>query len=113
MLLPGPGLLPMLPPDAPPKHVPFCEGTTPEEETPRVSRERRGARAPRTPREKGAESTPPSEEHPADEPTEFRLPARKISRRTDISCGLNSGQAIVKEGVERPVIKSRIYICTT
>ena len=65
----------MLLPMPHPKHVPFLEGPAPEEGTPRVSRELRGAWAPRTLREKGADSAPPPEEHPANEPAEFRLPA--------------------------------------
>ena len=70
----------------PSKHVPFWEDPAPEEGTPRVSRELRGARAPRTRRGKGADYALPPEEHPPDEPAEFRLPAPQISRRSEISC---------------------------
>ena len=71
VLVPAQLLLPM----PPPKHLPFVEGPAPEEGTPRVSRELAGARAPRTRGEKGADSAPPPEEHPSDEPAEFRLPS--------------------------------------
>ena len=71
VVLPARILLPM----PSPKHVPFWEGPTPEDGTPRVSRELRGARTPRARREKGADSGPPPEEHLPDEPAEFRLPA--------------------------------------
>ena len=63
-------LLPM----PPPQLYPFSQGPAPEEGTPRVSGEFRGARATRTHREKGADSDPPREEHAPDEPDEFRLP---------------------------------------
>ena len=59
----------------PPEHVPFWKGPAPEEGTPGVSRELGGARALRTRREKGADSSPSPEEHPPDELAEFRLPA--------------------------------------
>ena len=55
----------------PPKHVPFWEGPTPEERTPRVSRELRGARAPRTRSDQGVDSASQPEEPPLDKPTEF------------------------------------------
>ena len=58
-----------------PKHVPFWEDPAPEEGPPRVSRELRVARAPRTRPEKGEDSGPPPEEHPPDEPAELSLPA--------------------------------------
>ena len=67
----------------PPKHIPFWEGPAPEEGTPRVSRELRGARAPRTRRQNSPDSAPPHGEHPPDEPAEFRLPA--LSWRSDNS----------------------------
>ena len=68
----------------PPKHVPFWEGPTLEEGTPRVSRELRGAGAPRTRRKKGADSGPAREEHPlAINLAEIRnfVPGSKLGKR--------------------------------
>ena len=69
----------------PPKHVPFREAPAPEEGTPRVSRELRGAKSPRIRREKGADCTPPHEEDAPDEPADVRLPTPKLLRRFEIS----------------------------
>ena len=89
----------------PPKHVPFCEGPTPDEGTPRVSGELRGAGAPRTRRGKGSDSNPPPEEHPLKSPLSFVLPRRKSCGDPRSRTMLQSGQAIVREGAQRPVMK--------
>ena len=92
----------------PPKHVPFWEGPAPEEGMPRVSRELQGAGAPRTRREKGADSGPPREEHPLMSPRSFVSARHKSSGDPRFRTGLQSGQAIVRDGTQRPVI-IRIY----
>ena len=94
----------------PPKHVPFWEGPAPEEGMPRVSRELQGAGAPRTRREKGADSGPPREEHPLMSPRSFVSARHKSSGDPRFRTGLQSGQAIVREGGERPVTKSIDYL---
>ena len=97
----------------PPKNVPFWEGPAPEEGTLRVSRERRDAGAPRTRREKGSDSSPPPEEHPLMSPRNF-VCLRRISRRDPrLRTGLQSGQAIMRESGERPVIFFSKYIVIT
>ena len=72
VILPAQLFLPM----PPPEHVPFSDGSAPEEGTPRVSGEDlRGARARRTGRRKDADWAPTPEENPPDEHTVFRVPA--------------------------------------
>ena len=58
VVLPGRILLSM----APPKHPPFLEGPAPDEGTPRVSRELRGAGVPHARRANEADSGPPPKE---------------------------------------------------
>ena len=102
VVLPARILVPM----PPPKHVPFWEGPAPEEGTPRISRELRGARARRTRGRKGAEYAPALEEHPPDEPAEFRLPAKNIAEIRDLA----PGSTVVRGGSARPVIKVDVHI---
>ena len=96
-------------PMPPPKHVQFWEGPTPEERTPRVSGELRGAGPPCTGRENGADSAPLPEEHPLTSPRMFVSSRHKAD--SNVPTGLQSGQAIVKEGGERPVTKVYLPIC--
>ena len=89
----------------PPKHLPFWAGPSPHEGMPRVSGEFCGEGAPRTRRWKGSDSSPPPEEHPLMSPRSFVLPRRKSRGDPRLRTRLQSGQAIVREGGKRTMIR--------
>ena len=66
---------PDLPTDATPEHVPFWEGPTPEERTPRVFDKPSRCKGSAHTLPEGRDCGPPPEEHPPDDNAKFRVPA--------------------------------------